>query len=136
MFAGLLVLWVIDGRIKKEQVLHALMAAIIAWGATQMIKSVIPTSRPYVKNGRQELTLTVHNDNSFPSSHAAIAFGIATTVWLHDKKWGGAFLASALLIGTGRILGNVHYPLDILGGGIIGIITALALERTHFPLDT
>ena len=136
LFAGLFVLWIIDGKIKKEQVLHALMAAIIAWGATQMLKSIVPSTRPFIKNGRPELTLTTHSDNAFPSSHTAIAFAIATTVWLHDKRLGAGFLLGALLVGIGRILGNVHYPLDILAGGIIGSITAFALEKIHFPLDT
>ena len=30
MFAGLLVLWIIDGKIKKEEALHALFASLIA----------------------------------------------------------------------------------------------------------
>ena len=41
MFAGLVFMWVIDGRIKREQALHALFATLIAWTLTLMIKSLI-----------------------------------------------------------------------------------------------
>ncbi len=136
LFGGLLILWLIDGKIKKEQVLHALMAVLIAWVATQVVKSIFPTERPFERNGKNILTVTVPGDNSFPSSHTAIAFALSTTIWLHDKKVGSAFFFCALLIGLGRILGNVHYPQDIMGGGIIGLCTAFIVERIHFPLDS
>lgn len=136
MFAGLVVLWFIDGKIKKEIVKHALFASIAAWGLSQMFKSLIPMERPFISNGSLPLTITIPSGNAFPSSHTAIAFAIATTLWFHNKKLGIVFVTLALLVGVGRVLGNVHYPLDIAGGAVLGASAAFLLEKIHFPIDS
>lgn len=132
MFGGLLVLWVIDGRIKREQALHAFFAALISWGVASMIKTIFPTLRPFQVNGGSQLTLSIyHTTSAFPSVHAAIAFALAATVWLHDKKLGVLFVISAIGVGIGRILGNVHYLVDIVGGAVIGSSVAYLVEKLH-----
>ena len=131
MFAGLIILWVIDGRMRKEQVLHTILAMLIAWTLSTMIKSLFPSPRPFEVNGAMPLTLTTPSGGSFPSNHAAVAFSLAVSIWLHNKKVGNYFLILAVLVGTGRMLGNVHYFLDILGGAVLGIITAVGVEKLH-----
>jgi undecaprenyl-diphosphatase len=131
MFGGLFILWVIDGRIKKEQVLHALLATLLAWVLAQMIKNLFPTPRPFEINGRLPFTLFVPSSSAFPSGHASAAFGLATSIWLHDKKLGVVFVVLAVLVGLGRVLSNVHYFLDIVGGLIIGISTAYTVQKLH-----
>ena len=133
MFAGLGFLWIVDGKIKKEQVLHALFAVILAWVTAEMMKSIFPTLRPFHTNGFPPLTLTVPGGGAFPSSHTAVAFALAITVWLHDKKVGLFFILIALGVGLGRILANVHYPLDIVGGAFIGWLTAILVQHVHLP---
>lgn len=131
MFGGLLVLWIIDGRIKQEQAMHAFLGSIFVYILTTMMKAFIPIPRPFVVNGVDALTLTTHFDNAFPSSHTAVAFTLAVIIFLHDKKVGALFLFCALLVGTARIFANVHYPIDILAGAAIGSLTALLVENIH-----
>lgn len=131
MFGGLLVLWVIDGKIKREQVLHAILAVAVAWGIAQVIKAVFPTVRPFELNGLTPLTLLPSSDGAFPSGHSAAAFALATTIWLHDKKIGSVFFIAALTVGAARVWGNVHYPVDILGGAILGAVVAFLIEKVH-----
>lgn len=133
MLAGIIFLWAYDGRIRKEQAIHAFISALFAWLISEMIKEIFPTPRPYQINGQLPLTLTAtHSDGAFPSAHTAWAFAMAVTVWLHDKKLGLIFVISAFGVGMGRVLGNVHYMIDILGGVIIGGLTALVINRIHF----
>lgn len=131
MFAGLMVLWVIDGRIKREQALHALMASFVAWAVSEMIKSLLPIPRPFQVNGTLPMTLTIPFDSTFPSGHAAAAFGMATSIWLHDKKVGYIFGFLASLVGFGRIISNVHYTSDVLVGILVGVIVAFIVDRVH-----
>lgn len=131
MFAGLLILWVIDGKIKKEQVLHALFAAALAWGIAEVIKALFPTLRPFEVNGAVSMVLIPPIGGAFPSAHSAAAFALATTIWLHDKKVGLIYIISALTVGIARVLGNVHYPIDILGGAILGSATSFLAEKVH-----
>lgn len=131
MFAGLLVLWVIDGRIKKEQVLHALFSAFVGWLITELIKSLINTRRPFITNGGEPITITTPEDEAFPSGHSTAAFAVAVSIWLHDKKIGAIYMFSAFLVALGRILANVHYPLDTIVGALIGTLTSVTFDKVH-----
>lgn len=132
MFAGLILWWLIDGRIKKEQALHALFSALIVWLLVELIKNFIPTLRPYMINGEGIKTITLPVDSSFPSAHTAVAFALAVSIFLHNKKTGLVFIVAALMVAAGRILANVHYPQDILIGGLLGILVSLVVDRKHF----
>jgi undecaprenyl-diphosphatase len=131
LYAGLVVLWFIDGKIKKEQVIHALLAGVTAWIFTLVIKYFFPTNRPFMIDGRIADVLLKPMDGSFPSEHTALAFALAVTVFLHDRKVGWFYLISALIVGTARVLANVHYPIDIVGGALIGTLIAIIFEREH-----
>jgi undecaprenyl-diphosphatase len=132
MFVALGILWLIDGRVKKEIVIHALKATLVAWVITEMIKSLFPTSRPFLINGLPPLTITIPGDGAFPSSHAASIFALSFSVWLHDKKIGLIFILGAIIVGAGRVLANVHFPIDVTVGAAIGIGTAFLLKNIHF----
>jgi len=131
LFAGLGVLWMIDGKIKKEQVIHALMACLIAWALVITIKYFYPTLRPFVVNGGDVDVIIPPFDGAFPSWHSAIAFALSVTVFMHDRKVGWWFLITAVVIGVSRVIANVHYPIDILGGVLIGTLVAVVIEKTH-----
>ena len=45
MCFGLLVLWVIDGKIKKETVIHAIFSCALAWGIAETIKIIFENIR-------------------------------------------------------------------------------------------
>lgn len=131
LFVGVLLLWLIDGRITKEEVLHALIASLVAWVLAETLKRLFPTLRPFQINGRAILTLTTPVDGGYPSGHSAASFALALTIWFHNRKIGWIFLLAALSIGIARVLGNVHYPVDIFGGALLGIFVALAVEKLH-----
>ncbi|MFI5240865.1 MAG: phosphatase PAP2 family protein [Microgenomates group bacterium] len=131
LFAGLFILWFIDGKIKKEQVIHALFACVGAWLIAALIKEVYPTVRPFLVNGSDILTMTIPKDGAFPSEHTTLAFALAVTVFMHDRRVGWIFLISAFLVGVARVLANVHYPIDIIGGALLGTLVAIVVEKTH-----
>lgn len=132
MFVGLAILWVIDGKIKKEQVIHALFACTVAYLTAALIKHYFPTIRPFVLNGGEVDVFIRPMDGAFPSEHTVIAFALAVTVFMHDRKVGWYFLVTALVIGAARVLANVHYPIDIVGGAFLGTITAVIIDKIHF----
>ena len=61
-------------------------------------------------------------DFSFPSGHAATAFAAATVLTFFDKKRRFFYYTIALLIAYSRLYLGCHYFLDVLGGGVLGII--------------
>lgn len=131
LFAGLLVLWTLDGKIKKEQVIHALLSCLLAWAVVVTIKFFFPTIRPFVINGKGVGVIVAPFDGAFPSWHTAMAFALSVTIFMHDKKVGLLYLLGAILIGVARVYANVHYPMDILGGTFIGTLVAVVVEKVH-----
>ena len=72
-------------------------------------------------------------DSSFPSNSAAVAFAAAGGVWLISRRAGLALFGLAVVYGTARIYGGVHYPLDVLGGAVVGLV-AVAMARGFWRL--
>ena len=70
---------------------------------------------------------------SFPSGHMTFLFALATVVWFANKKWGIAYFLLALMSGIARIYVGVHWPLDVLGGMVIGIVCALFIHGILTP---
>lgn len=66
---------------------------------------------------------------SFPSDHTTVTAGIAFGLlfFTRFKKLGWTVLGCAALIGFARIFVGIHYPLDILGGLITGLLGGLAV---------
>ena len=74
----------------------------------------------------------------FPSSHAANAFGVAVFLWLiigRSYRWTIIGFAVASILAYTRIYLGVHYPLDILTGMMIGIMSALFCRELYTRLD-
>jgi undecaprenyl-diphosphatase len=49
---------------------------------------------------------------------------LAFALFFSHKKIGYIFMFFAFLIGIARIIAGAHFPVDILGGFILGILTA------------
>lgn len=64
---------------------------------------------------------------SFPSGHTATAFALAMAVAYLWPRWRVVTWAFAILIGISRLAIGAHYPSDIMGGAVLGIVSTLAL---------
>jgi undecaprenyl-diphosphatase len=102
----------------------------IALIAAELLKLAVRRPRPFAAlSGIRELIAKNADDWSFPSSHAAIAFGIAFGLWFWNRAWGVRALILASLMGLGRVFVGVHYPSDVLGGALLGFLAAVLLRR-------
>lgn len=85
--------------------------------------------RPYITNQILPIIPYTATDASFPSRHGASCFTMAFAFLYFKSKWGMFLLLLAIWVGISRVYVGVHYPLDILGGFITGIISlAIALQ--------
>jgi undecaprenyl-diphosphatase len=129
LFAGVLYLWVINKRISKYIEILAFLSAFVAWAITEILKQLISVPRPFEVTGYSPLTATVPGDNSFPSGHSALAFGLATVVMIKNRKLGIYVLMGAIGVALGRVLSNVHYVIDVLVGSWIGIVIGIVASK-------
>ena len=110
------------------------MAAVAAGGAmgfaslaTMFINGAYFRDRPFVDH---DLSLLFYQptDSSFPSNPAAVAFAIATAVFLAHRRMGLALFVLAFLWAFSRVYAGVHYPSDVLAGASLGIVMALVVR--------
>ena len=89
-----------------------------------MLKHIFARIRPCDVNTSIALLIARPNDFSFPSGHTAVSFTAVTALYLSKEKklWKPALILS-VLIAFSRMYLYVHYPSDILGGVIIGIVS-------------
>lgn len=68
---------------------------------------------------------------SFTSSHAANHFGVAAFFFVTTKfllkNWAWLAFGWAAIICFAQVYVGVHYPLDIIGGAIVGLIIGLTI---------
>ncbi len=110
---------------KWELLLVAGAASVIArLGLTELIRFFYNRPRPFTALPDVHQLLT-DSAWSFPSGHATFFFALGTAIYLYNKQWGIGFLLAAACITVGRVIAGVHYPSDIIGGAILGALTAL-----------
>lgn len=103
---------------------------------TETVRYFYRVSRPFVNNTVHQLIF--HEiSGSFPSGHTAFFFALAMAVHLFYKSqtFGKSegltfvFFTGAILMGLARVITGVHWPLDILGGAIAGILSSWAVYQ-------
>lgn len=106
-----------------------LLSYLLVFGIGQFaLKDLVARVRPCNIDTAVALLVERPTSYSFPSTHTAWAFAAATSVFLHHKKAGIAVLAVAALIAFSRLYLFVHFPTDVLGGIVLGVLAALVAK--------
>jgi undecaprenyl-diphosphatase len=133
----LLALWFSKNVKYQRGAFLAGLSALIALGIGQVIGMVFLRPRPYYSIPTH-LLIGRTLDTSFPSDHATFAFAIAAMLWQVNRRLSVALLLLSALMGFARVYVGAHYPLDILGGAVLGIGVSAGLtwlqNRDPFPI--
>lgn len=116
--------------------------ALIAGGVARLVvaetvRFFYDRPRPFeVLDGVKQL---VWHDGggAFPSGHAVFFFAAAAVVSRYYPKTGILFFLAALNLSLARVQAGLHWPSDILGGAVLGIlvgIAAVALIRKYLVM--
>lgn len=110
-----------------------LSVAIGALITNLWLKPWVARPRPYTNEGSvfQDIWMTLgahtESDKSFPSGHTTAAFSAMTAIFLTgNKRISWLALLFGILMGISRIYLGVHYPSDVLGGILVGLIAGCA----------
>ena len=67
--------------------------------------------------------------HSFPSGHTATSFACATVLGGYAPRWRVPLYLLATLIALSRLYNGDHYPLDVLGGLVLGLLVGVTTTR-------
>ena len=68
------------------------------------------------------------HDPPFPSNTSSVTFAAAAAIWQRSRKVGLLFLIPAVLMPLAKLYAAVYYPSDVVGGAILGILTAYFIK--------
>ncbi|MFN3739526.1 MAG: glycosyltransferase family 39 protein [Thermodesulfovibrionales bacterium] len=104
---------------------------IIAWalsdGIGNILKNAIERPRPFLVIEDVRMLVGHRSSFSFPSNHAATYTAGATLLWYFFRYLRIPALLIVLIVAISRVYVGVHYPSDVIGGAVIGLIIGISV---------
>lgn len=88
------------------------------------VKKLYPRKRPYLTLKKAKYPVNPLKDHSFPSGHTTAVFSVITPFILFLPVLSLVLIPIGLCIGLSRIYLGLHYPSDVIAGGILGSVAA------------
>lgn len=114
-------------RVPRESV-FALWVLVVAFTTRQVFKSLaamfLLRDRPYLELATTPLVQVFGSESqlSFPSGHTLFLAAIAGAVFYKNRRLGWVLVGVTCLTGLARVFALVHWPSDIVGGLILGLL--------------
>ncbi len=121
--------------------LIACAATYLAFTAEAWMKDAVARVRPCRTIEGIRLVLPCPKSYSMPSGHAISSFAFAVPLFYLSREYIVLFgrlypLLLAALIAFSRIYLGVHYPSDVLAGGVLGAVIGMALSLLYEKIAT
>jgi undecaprenyl-diphosphatase len=129
------VLWCVDRQIFHRHYRWLIVAVLIGSLVVQIIKYGVARPRPLNEFAALLEAGAVHikvigpslRHRSFPSGHTQVMASISMyLVCLYPRQWYW-WGASLFLVGLSRIYVGMHFPLDVLAGALLGMLSTLGV---------
>ena len=105
-----------------------IVAVALADASATGLKALFDRPRPPLRYPEQDPLVQVPDTGSFPSGHGATSFAGATILSFAFPRSAPFLLPLAAAVAFSRVYLGVHYPLDIVGGAVLGAAIAFALR--------
>lgn len=103
--------------------------------SSAFLKHLIGRTRPCNVLSDVRILVTCTGSFSFPSSHAVNNFAAAVFFYKIYPRFKWAFFSVAALLALSRPYVGVHYPSDIIGGALIGMVFGYIFAFAAIKID-
>jgi len=124
MILGWLIIFILGGGKGRRVAIVVLLVVLIGDLVSGLLKDTFQRIRPCDALTGVRLLAGCGDSYSFPSNHAMNVFGGAVYLSYAYPRYLALFLFTACLVSYSRVYLGVHYPLDVVGGGVLGAIWA------------
>jgi undecaprenyl-diphosphatase len=114
---------------RLTQTLEFALTLLTTFVLVQFMKVLVAYPRPFAVLPDVIALVPDQGGYSFPSMHTALTIAVAVSVYLHHKRLGLLLILFALLVGISRIYIGVHYPVDVLVGGLLGWLISCLFHK-------
>jgi len=117
--------WVFEKRVLKLAAIQSLIAHGVAAILANVLKHLIGRPRPkFVHSGDWQMAISWGSGlDSFPSGHSTASFAVATVLAKRFPAWGPLCISAAVFVALSRVLRGSHFPTDVVGGAVVGIVS-------------
>ncbi len=120
-----------QNKVLRHAAYEAAWAALLALSIATILSRIIGRLRPFLTGEVALLIPPPVSVFAFPSGHASAAFAVAGALAYGNPSLGIIGFIVALFIAFGRVASGVHYPSDVLGGLIVGLISFGMVRYIH-----
>lgn len=113
---------------ERKGLLFALFALPVMVIIIKFIHIFVIEQRPFVQYMFTPL-INQAPSLSFPSRHSSIMATIAFSYLWHKSRWTPLFLFIMIWVGISRVFVGVHFPLDVVGGFIVGYLSVFITQQ-------
>ncbi len=102
-------------------------------GVNCVIKNIVKLPRPFTNGNVSCVRPETATGYSFPSGHTQIASTCTSALaFILKKRWSVIFaFIATFLVGFSRLYLGAHFPVDVIFGVLLGIISAFTLNKLH-----
>ena len=106
-----------------------LASDFVADGLSLALRQAIGRDRPPLVYPEPKALVAVPHTGAFPSGHASSAFACAAVLAWASPRLRVPALVLAAAIAWSRVYVGVHWPLDVLGGAVLGVLVSTVLLK-------
>ncbi|MED4730911.1 undecaprenyl-diphosphatase [Aneurinibacillus migulanus] len=122
---SIVVYWFTRTNKNRMMVIQAVIAFILAEILGKIAGQFHSHYQPFAVLPHVNQLIEHDIDNSFPSDHTILFFSVCISFWLVRKKGEWLWLMLPCCVAISRIWVGVHYPIDVITGALLGVISAL-----------
>ena len=124
-----IIYWTLDKKF-GEYIAYSVLTSVLLNNA---IKDIFKMKRPIGEEGIRTLREQTATGYSFPSGHTQSASSFYGAMAIYLKKRLMYIIATIMIISIGfsRLYLGVHYPKDVIVGGILGVLTSLICYKLY-----